>query len=136
MIQEDAIHLRYDVYKLGVEPIDNDHFRMLTLADSARKTLDKSLLVQIFDELIQVMNEHIEREEGIIKETTYPFVFHHCKTHDDLRKQVADAYKYIIESSLLSFGKYNPVSALTQVLLTHFDSYDRQFVEYYQKQPR
>jgi len=133
MTTETEIRKRYGVYSLGVDLIDDDHFAMITLSESAAEEHDKSTLLSIFDSLIKLMDEHIEREDALMLDIGFPFTTFHGKLHDELHAKVKEAYKYVRDGSQSSFNKYNPVAALTLVLLYHFDTYDRQFVEYYHK---
>ena len=133
MMTDTEIRNRYSVYSLGVDQIDDDHFAMIVLSESAAEEHDKTTLLSIFDSLIKLRDEHVERENALMVDIGFPFANFHFKLHDELRAKVKEAYSYVCDGSQSSFTKYNPVAAMTLVLLYHFDAYDRQFVEYYHK---
>lgn len=84
------IREKYQVYRIGIDEIDEEHFAMLALAETAAEEHDRETLLAIFDKLIEALNAHIEHEDVLMRECNFPFYAYHTRLHNELREKVRE----------------------------------------------
>ena len=86
-----------DSDNIGIDAIDEDHKRLVILANELVKSAfseDKEekehLLVQGLSELIMFTQDHFAREEEILRRMASPDLEEHKKQHEDIVKNLFD----------------------------------------------
>lgn len=121
-----------DDLSVGIESIDNDHKKLLTLINNlqsaAHYNMGESFERQALQELADYTKYHFEREERLMREHEYPDYEAHEAQHREMIDRVNDA--------LAAYDK-NPedtVNELTKLLkswlLRHIAGTDQQYSEY------
>ncbi|RDH81492.1 MAG: hypothetical protein DIZ80_15545 [endosymbiont of Galathealinum brachiosum] len=81
----------HDFFEIGVQFIDDDHKRLLSIMLNTRKAIeegDNKKCVQLLTSLLKEANDHFEREEKYLLEVKYPELEEHKKYHRELLVQV------------------------------------------------
>lgn len=81
-----------DDYSVGVAEFDNDHRRLLSLANSvvsgAVRGLSTQEVSEVFDELAIYADRHFSREEDLMRRAEYPGLTEHREEHRRLLSEV------------------------------------------------
>ena len=86
-------------FEIGVDFIDDDHKRLLTIMQDIQSAIDASehnKCIVLLNELITKASNHFHREEQYLEEVKYPELEEHKKYHQELLER-ADTTKRICE---------------------------------------
>ena len=75
----------------GIEVIDRQHMRiveMINHLDIAQKSLERSAVAEVIDEMIDYTLSHFAFEEELMEEAGYPFSHAHKRVHEIFAKRV------------------------------------------------
>jgi len=82
----------HDLYLIGVDFIDDDHKRLLSIMQHVRDSIlqeDFKRCSTLLEELLVEANEHFTREEEFLTEANYPEVIEHHEYHQGLIEQAS-----------------------------------------------
>lgn len=83
-----------DVYSVGVQQFDNQHKRLFAIAqklyDAMSTGQGRTVLSEIFDELIDYTKTHFASEESFMQQYGYPEYTTHRQEHEELTRQVLE----------------------------------------------
>lgn len=83
-----------DKLSIGVERIDNQHRRMVQLANNLVTAMQTDVAEDILDTLFMELREytqvHFQAEEQYMQDVGYPGLDAHRQTHEALKQQVRD----------------------------------------------
>ena len=78
-------------YKVHIRSIDHDHELIAGIVNSIYEAMlnaDKILAISEMNKLLQVLGNHFENEERLMKENQFPGYFSHKLEHDRFYKQI------------------------------------------------
>ena len=90
-----------DDYSVGVAELDKQHKRIIDVINELNMNLDLSSrsekLHNILGRIIIYGQNHLDYEESLLIENSYPDLENHIKKHQDYRKTVSDFAVEILE---------------------------------------
>lgn len=124
-----------DELSVGVELFDNDHKKLVALANSLHESItvgaQQAVLAEVLNELVKYTVFHFGHEEGMMIQYAYPAYEKHKKEHDALVAKVQDYYDQVmagktsISLSLIGF--------LKDWLVNHIMGSDKEYRDFFAK---
>lgn len=134
--EEDEFFAWKEEYAVGIETIDQDHRRMLSLVNNLKAAAlcrtGEAFERQILQELVDYTHYHFQREEKLMEEYGYPDLEGHKAQHDQMIIQVDTFMRRYEERGREALAEV--VEYLKQWLLQHVNGTDKKFVPYLQEQ--
>ncbi len=124
-----------DSFSVGIEEIDNQHKKLISMINSLYKAIKKGegqkILKDILEGLVQYVDEHFGTEERYMEEYNYPGYLAHKKEHDKFTEQVLKVYqefeqgKPVVTIDLMEF--------LKKWLKNHILGTDKKYAPFFKK---
>lgn len=134
--EEDEFFAWKEEYAVGIETIDQDRRRMLSLVNNLKAAAlcrtGEAFERQILQELVDYTHYHFQREEKLMEEYGYPDLEGHKAQHDQMIIQVDTFMRRYEERGREALAEV--VEYLKQWLLQHVNGTDKKFVPYLQEQ--
>ena len=95
-----ALLVWQDDLDTGIEVIDQQHRRIVEMLNhlySAQKNMERTVVAEVIDELIDYTLSHFAFEEELMEEAGYPFCAAHRRVHEVFGKRVGE-YRLRFES--------------------------------------
>ena len=122
-----------DTLSVGVELFDNDHKKLVALANSLHDSISvgaqQGALVPILDELVKYTVFHFGHEEGMMIQYAYPDYEKHKKEHDALVEKVQDYYDQVMEGKTAI--SLSLIGFLKDWLVNHIMGSDQAYKEFF-----
>lgn len=130
--EEDEFFAWKEEYAVGIEAIDQDHRRMLSLVNNLKAAAlcrtGEAFERQTLRELVDYTHYHFQREEKLMEEHGYPDLEGHKAQHDQMIIQVDTFMRRYEERGREALAEV--VEYLKQWMLQHVNGTDRKFVPY------
>jgi len=120
---------RLEVYKIGIKPIDEEHFSCFIMLDELEKALMSNTITEdninkssIWLDFENKLKTHFQNEELLMESLNYPYVKEHKRQHVELLTKF-----YIIFSfnpSNINIHPQHIVDDFFNLLLEHIDHHD------------
>lgn len=82
------------IYSIGVEQYDEQHKRLFAIAQKLYEAMSagqgRTVLNDIFDELVDYTRTHFASEEALMETYNYPDYVRHRQQHEELTQQVLE----------------------------------------------
>ncbi len=99
LIQENKQPIEWtEAYSVGIEKIDNQHKKIVTLINDLIMKTSKNSHEEILNDLYFYINEHLRDEEKLLIDRDYPFISSHKDLHNNFRTRI-DEFSAAIKSS-------------------------------------
>ena len=88
-----ALLVWQDDLNTGIEVIDHQHMRIVEMINHlqvAQKSLERSAVAEVIDEMVDYTLSHFAFEEELMEEAGYPFSHAHKRVHEIFAKRVAE----------------------------------------------
>ncbi len=122
-----------DSLSVGVKLFDNDHKKLVALANSLHDSItvgsQQSVLVPILNEMVNYTVFHFGHEEGMMLQYAYPDYEKHKKEHDALVAQVQDYYDQVMEGKTLI--SLSLIGFLKDWLINHIMKSDKAYKAFF-----
>lgn len=125
--------MNYDKYMLGVESIDNQHIKLLSLIEDIGMLIKDSMKYDRYDEIAVIVNElerytvnHFSYEEQLMLNAHYNKQFSHKAKHKFFVDQLKSINVNNVDESQFSF-LVSLFDFLSAWLIDHIDKDDREF---------
>ncbi|HOP63404.1 MAG TPA: bacteriohemerythrin [Spirochaetota bacterium] len=122
-----------DTLSVGVELFDNDHKKLVALANSLHDSISvgaqQGALAPILDELVKYTVFHFGHEEGMMIQYAYPDYEKHKKEHDALVEKVQDYYDQVMEGKTAI--SLSLIGFLKDWLVNHIMGSDQAYKEFF-----
>lgn len=104
-----------DEYAFGLPDIDFEHQELFSninkIIELKDETVGVEILVQVHLEfLLKYVDHHFKEEEELFKQTDYPKINEHIKSHDALRETVLDFKKKVDAGNIKAIEEFIPVA--------------------------
>ncbi len=121
-----------DSYSVGIESIDNDHKKLLSMTNqlqtAAQYSTDDSMIENILNDMMYYTQYHFSREESLMQQCNYPGLDDHKRLHKAMITQIS---KFIDEYRI---EKTKTIDDVTQFLKTwwinHINGNDQDYSPY------
>lgn len=117
-----------DDYSVGVSAFDEEHKRLLALADRMVEALQNGTAQQevggVLDALIEYAVQHFEHEERVMAQTDYPGLQAHKNAHYELLRKVL-RFRFAEQHHTLQ--PVDVAEFLLEWVLTHIREEDKQY---------
>jgi hemerythrin-like metal-binding protein len=120
----------HDGLATGIEVIDNDHRKLLTLLNNLQSAVyyptGESFERQALNELVDYTKYHFEREERLMREASYADYEAHKRQHDEMVARVGEflaAYERNREGTIEKLTRF-----LKEWLVNHIAGTDQKYV--------
>lgn len=127
-----SVHFNWsDSYVVGNDEIDEQHEEMFRLANSLAEHLDAPLIKRTIMDLYKHAREHFTAEEQMMKDTGYPRLEQHRRSHDGLITRLNDisAQSFDSDESVFAFKRF-----IYHWLIDHIMHQDKDFFQFAQQQ--
>lgn len=121
---------RFVHYKVGVDCIDNEHYKMLTeMTDvvSTAKSGDVKLAKEKLEASFNSISEHFEREEKFMKAINYKFIDSHIESHRYILIKIREIINHLSEHGKM-INDYARI--FEDIFVGHIDYLDMQYADY------
>ncbi|MCK4710348.1 MAG: hemerythrin family protein [Gammaproteobacteria bacterium] len=116
----------------GIEPVDNDHKKLLSLINQLQTAtqyhIDDQIIGKIMDELLSYTQYHFEREELLMRTNNYPDYENHKRQHEKMIKMVRENIDRYHSDPLNTADE--TLSFLKNWLINHIMGSDREYIPY------
>jgi hemerythrin len=118
-------------YAVNIEEMDNDHIEMMKVAETLYQLIDTNNQDKFLNRLKQLVNlaqQHFQKEEELLKKNQYPDYSKHIKKHKRIMQEATDVIqkiqdnRYDIDDDFVNF--------LKDWILNHILTEDRKYGEY------
>lgn len=124
-----------DSLSVGVALFDNDHKKLVALANSLHDSISvgsqQSVLAPVLNELVKYTVFHFGREEGMMIQYAYPDYEKHKKEHDALVEKVQDYYEQVMAGK--SSISLSLIGFLKEWLVNHIMKSDMEYRAFFEK---
>jgi hemerythrin len=121
-----------DDYSVGIEAIDDDHKKLLTLINNLQTAVyyptGEAFERQALKELLDYTKYHFKREEDLLRKHEYPGFDDHKRQHDEMIARVGsfmDEYERDRESTVEGMTEF-----LKTWLINHINGTDQKYSPY------
>ena len=125
-----------DKLSVGVEAIDADHRKLVTLLNRlhrmAREEADTGLMAEVLDELIRYTQYHFQAEEQLMRLARYPDYEAHKARHEELKEEVTRLRADFERKPEIVHG-HRMFTFLSDWLMRHILREDMQYAPYLQE---
>lgn len=123
---------RFRHYKTGNQLADDEHYKVLLLADDLMRSLqnwnekcahgecDKAI------HFLNVLQEHINMEEIFMESVEFPYRQYHCQNHELLLRQIKTAIAHYRNNPIAATLLAHQIHDVSDLLLTHIEQHDLQ----------
>ena len=119
-------------YKIGYEPVDNEHWAIISLMNDAIVSLklgQYDTAVPIVHSIEELLHTHFVTEEQLMIKVNFPYTAAHCDEHRriilELKKVLEFLDKRVLQDHI--------VDHLESTLMDHIDHYDTQISNFLHK---
>lgn len=120
-----------DVYKTGIEVIDNQHKKFVEilnqLYDAVDNHKDKKAIDQVFEGLVNYGKYHFATEEKYFDEFNFEEALEHKEKHKEFKQKIAD-YQAKINNGQIEITN-DLINFLEEWLVTHLVEVDKKYVK-------
>ena len=121
-----------EAYSVGVDELDSDHKRLLSLGnaviDASTKGQEQEALSELLVALEEESSGHFVREEALMQQTDYPLLADHHAKHDRL---TAELQLFIRQYEVGHIDSKKLAKFLIDWLVHHIVEEDRKFQKHY-----
>jgi len=121
-----------DAYSVGIDAIDRDHKKLLTLINHVQTAVyystGETFERQALKELVDYTKHHFEREEALMRDNGYPDYEPHKKQHEEMIAKVREycaAYEKDREGTINDLSDF-----LKGWLIEHIQGTDQKYVPF------
>ncbi|NOZ45289.1 MAG: bacteriohemerythrin [Chlorobi bacterium] len=124
-----------DTYKLGIESIDNQHKKLIDIANKLYAGLmqkkGKEVILSVFKGLIEYAQQHFSFEENFFKQFNYPEQKSHIKSHQKFIAEIDILKNDFKHDNIKIYAK--TIDFIQTWINHHILISDREYVELYKK---
>lgn len=121
-----------DSYSVGIDPIDQQHKKLLNLINQLQTAIDYSTGAEFeqeaLDELVDYTKTHFAYEEGLLRDNDYPDFEAHKAQHEEMFDKVREVLTEYEQDSDSAMS--NAVEYLKTWLIKHINGTDKQYSSY------
>lgn len=125
-------------YSVDIPEIDEQHKQIIDFLNQLDRAkidrTEKETIENIANSLIEYAKNHLECEEGYMKEYAYPDSEEHLKEHEEFRRKIKAINREIQSSGHNPGGILKASIMLQQWLMWHIQVTDRRLGEYLKQQ--
>lgn len=128
----------FNKYMLGVESIDNQHMKLLSMVEDVGALVKESRKYDRYDEIASIIQElekytvdHFSYEEQLMLDSHYNKKFSHREKHKSFIKQIQEIDINDIDNCQFTF-LVSLFDFISTWLTTHINNDDREFAEWYE----
>jgi hemerythrin len=121
-----------DSYSVGIDSIDQQHKKLLSLINQLQTAVDYSTGEQFereaLDELVDYTKTHFTYEEGLMRDNDYPDFVAHKAQHEKMFKKVGEVlaeYEQDHDTAMANAAQY-----LKDWLIHHINGTDKEYSSY------
>lgn len=118
-----------DEYSVGLDSIDQQHKKLLTLINQLQTAVDYSTGEEFereaLDELVNYTKTHFTFEEGLMKDNDYPDFEPHKAKHDEMIREVESVLSVYEQDHDTAMS--NAVEYLKDWLINHINGTDKEY---------
>lgn len=121
-----------DEYSVGVDVLDNDHKKLISLLNQFTTAYDYAMSEQYereaLDDLVAYTKEHFKREEELMESAQYPDLVAHKKQHEVM---IAKVVTFVELYEKQGHDSMNEISEfLTNWLINHIQGTDQEYTQH------
>ncbi len=127
-----ALIEKNDIHSVGYDPIDNDHDEFIDLLNKL-DTADNAGFPALFRQLYEQTEQHFERENQLMKQSSYPGESEHKSEHQRVLGEFKQ-FKTRVDKGLIAFGRSFVKDRLPQWFGLHVTTMDSALAIHINKQ--